>query len=601
MDSHSQLSQLKATGARVSEPATPLNRRGPLIATIAGSAPGPAPLNLSRLMACAGEVAFSWDLTRDLITFDTHAPAIFGIDMPGGRCQGAAFLLRIDSADANLRAAALSHLPRADALASAGIPYRAVYSFHPAGRTDPRVVIVEEDGRWLAGSDGRPALASGIMRIVTGRYQAEQRLRFRGDHDALTGQLNRAALFERLQAALDNADAEKSPIGFMVAAVNGLNTINETFGFAVGDEMLAGCARILRRHLRSRDELGRYASNKFGIIVHDCGPGVIRIVADRLMTALRSATIPTSVSRLPATLSIGGMSITDPSLGAATVVSNALQALDQARSRRLDSFVSFEADREDHIARQRNARLASSLVRALDEDRLRLELQPIVDAKTGRAEHYECLLRLIEPDGSIVSAGDFMPIAEQLGLSRLIDLRTLKLATRLLSSYPSVKLALNVSGLTSADNEWLVSLHRLTGGNRQITTRLTIEITETAAIKDLDQLMVFADTIKEIGCHVSIDDFGVGYTNFRILKLLKADIVKIDGTFIKNVCNDAGDQVFVKSMVELARTFNMVTVAEWVGDEKTARYLTDAGIDYLQGYHFGASASPEALLGAPVA
>ena len=117
------------------------------------------------------------------------------------------------------------------------------------------------------------------------------------------------------------------------------------------------------------------------------------------------------------------------------------------------------------------------------------------------------------------------------------------------------------------------------------------------AISDLDQLMVFVDTIKEMGCQAAIDDFGVGYTNFRILKLLKADFVKIDGAFIKNVCNDAGDQVFVKSMVELARAFNMKTVAEWVGDAATARYLTDLGIDYLQGYHFGASQPPEKLLG----
>lgn len=304
----------------MSEPAKPVNRRSPTIAPLAGPALATAPLNLSRLMACAGEIAFSWDLAHDIVVFDTHAAAIFGIDMPGGRCQGAAFLLKIDAADANLRAAALNLPSRPDAHPGAGTPYRAVYSFHPGGRSDTKVVMVEEDGRWLPGPDGRPAHASGIMRIVTGRYQAEQRLRYRGEHDALTGQLNRAALFERLQAAIDGSDAEKSPIGFMIAAVNGLDTINETFGFAVGDEMLAGTARILRHHLRARDELGRYASNKFGIIVHDCGPGVIRIVADRLMTALRSATIPTSVSRLPATLSIGGMSITEPRPGAETVV-----------------------------------------------------------------------------------------------------------------------------------------------------------------------------------------------------------------------------------------------------------------------------------------
>ena len=229
-----------------------------------------------------------------------------------------------------------------------------------------------------------------------------------------------------------------------------------------------------------------------------------------------------------------------------------------------------------------------------------LELQPMVSAKTGKPEHYECLLRMITPDGNRVSAGDFMPIAEQLGLSRLIDLRTLELAAGLLNRYPQLHIALNVSGLTSSDNDWLVSLHRLTGGSRQITGRLTIEITETAALHDLDQTMVFVDTIKDLGCKAAIDDFGVGHTNFRNLKLLNADLVKIDGSFVKNVCQDKGDQVFIKSMVELAKVFNMRTVAEWVGDAATAKFLTDAGIDYLQGYHFAEPAPPEVFLGPPV-
>jgi EAL domain-containing protein (putative c-di-GMP-specific phosphodiesterase class I) len=263
----------------------------------------------------------------------------------------------------------------------------------------------------------------------------------------------------------------------------------------------------------------------------------------------------------------------------------------------LDSFVTYEPVLAEESARRRNTELANALLCALDEQRMVLELQPMVTARTGKPEHYECLLRMINPDGSRVSAGDFMPIAEQLGLSRLIDMRALELAIQLLKRYPTLKASLNVSGLTSGDNDWLVALHRLTGSNRKITSRLTIEITETAAIHDLDQTMAFVDTIKELGCQAAIDDFGVGYTNFRNLKLLNADLVKIDGAFVKNVCADTGDQVFIKSMVELAAAFGMKTVAEWVGDAPTAAFLTSAGIDYLQGYHFGAPAPPERWLG----
>ena len=580
------------------EPFAKATQRPPQFAdTPQVSMPVQGSLDVSQIMASVDEVAFSWDLARDEITFDGHGPRLFALEVPMGACSGAAFQLKIAADCIALRQAALIAPPAGQRIGAEGTPYRVTYTYHPQGRANAQTLVIEEEGLWWAASDGTPLSARGVMRIVTKRFEAEQQLRYRGDHDALTGQLNRTALLEKLQFSLERSRKSEQPVAFLLAAVNGLDVVNETFGFETGDEMLAATARLLRHQLRAGDHLGRYASNKFGIVINECGPGVMRVVADRLMAALRATTIATTASRLPATLAIGGICLTDPGTRIESAVANALQALDRARRRRLDSFVAFEPSPEDDRLRRRNAALASSLVSALDENRLRLELQPIVDAKTGKPEHYECLLRMDEADGSAVSAGEFMPIAEQLGLSRLIDLRTLDLAVRLLVRYPAVNLSLNVSGLTSADNEWLVALHRATAGNRQLTGRLTIEITETAAIGDLDQSMVFVDTIKEMGCHAAIDDFGVGYTNFRNLKQLNADFVKIDGVFVKNVCNDAGDQVFVKSMVELARAFGMKTVAEWVGDAATARFLTEAGIDYLQGYHFGAPAPPEKLLG----
>jgi EAL domain-containing protein (putative c-di-GMP-specific phosphodiesterase class I) len=235
------------------------------------------------------------------------------------------------------------------------------------------------------------------------------------------------------------------------------------------------------------------------------------------------------------------------------------------------------------------------VISALDENRMQLALQPIVMTLTRRPALYECLLRMSKTDGSMVSAGEFIQMTEQLGLSRLIDRRTLELAVDLVKTHPELRLSLNVSGLTCNDHEWLVSLHRLTGGRRQLTERLTIEITETAAIDDLDQSIAFVDTLKELGCRVAIDDFGAGYTSFKNLKHLAVDMVKIDGAFVKNLSQDASDRVFIKTMVELASTFGMETVAEWVGDEATARILADTGITYMQGFHFGRPLLAKAL------
>ena len=558
-------------------------------------------LNASRIMESVLEAAFVWDFETDTILWDHHAWTMLAVETAAEIATGAEYQLRIVLQTGDQRTAAMS-VPTG-ALASMGPqgwPYCMQYSFHPRGRGHAGAMHLEEEGHWWPGPDGRPARAVGIIRVITARYEHEQRLRRRGEQDELTGQLNRASLIEGLDAAFARAKAAQRPCAFVLAAVNGLDVVNETFGLRAGDEVLAGVAKLIKRHLRHGDLLGRMGANKFGIVLNDCGPGTMRVVADRLMAAVRAVHFETTSAKLAATISIGGVSFPDRAASAEEGMAYALQALDRARRRRLDSFVAYEAGPEEENVRRRNTALANALISALDEQRMVLELQPMVCAATGKPEHYECLLRMINHDGSRVSAGDFMPIAEQLGLSRLIDLRTQQLAIGLLHRYPDLQVSLNVSGLTSGDNEWLVSLHKLTGGQRSITQRLTIEITETAAIHDLDQTMIFVDTIKDLGCKAAIDDFGVGYTNFRNLKLLNADLVKIDGAFVKNVCNDAGDQVFIKSMVELARAFGMQTVAEWVGDEATATFLTAAGIDYLQGFHYGAPAVPEFFLGPPV-
>jgi diguanylate cyclase (GGDEF)-like protein len=555
---------------------------------------GGPPLELSKIMRSAGEVGFAWDIGRDALAWDGHAVALLGVTAPADIATGAAFQLKITPEGLTERAAALV---RAAAGSSGEASYRVSYAFQPNGRSAATRIILEELGICTVGPTGTPTQVRGVIRVITQRHEQEERLRFRADHDVLTGQLNRSALIDALGIALVRSSEQRQPFAFLLASVNGLNVINETFGFDTGDELLAGTAQVLRQHLRTGDSLGRYSSNKFGLIVNNCGPGVMRVVADRLMTSIRGSIITTAASRLPTTISIGGVSLPDGGATVPDALAHALQALDGARTKRLDSFVAYEPKGEHQSVKSRNTALANSLISALDENRLTLLLQSMVCAKTGTAAHYECLLRMTTLDGTLISAGEFMPIAEQLGLSRLIDLRTLELAVGMLVRYPRAHLSLNVSGLTSGDNEWLVALHRLTGGNRALTERLTIEITETAAIHDLDQSMIFVDTIKDLGCKAAIDDFGVGYTNFRNLKLLNADLVKIDGAFIKNVCHDKGDQVFVKSMVELARAFGMKTVAEWVGDAETAKFLTEAGIDYLQGYHFGVPTAPELLLG----
>ena len=426
-----------------------------------------------------------------------------------------------------------------------------------------------------------------MLRVINDRYWEEQKLLYRSDHDELTGQLNRIRLTESLSAVLGRTQRTGQPCAFLMAAVNNLAVVNETFGFDVGGEVIAAAARKIKERLRGGDVLGRYSSNKFGIILHDCGPGAMRIAAERFMKGVREHTIATSACHLTATLSIGGVIMPDQADTVQKALNYALHALDRAKTKRFDCFMNYEPVGAAETTRRKSISVADDVIEALDHQRMGLVLQPMIGAKTGRSEIYECLLRMERPDGSIVSAGEFIPIAEQLGLSRLIDRRTLELSIGILKRHPAIKLSLNVSGLTCSDHEWLVALQRLTGGRKDLTSRLIIEITETAAIQDLDQSINFVDTLKELGCRVAIDDFGAGYTSFKNLKLLNVDMVKIDGAFVKNMADDTSDQIFIKTMIELANTFGLETVAEWVGDERSVELLKKAGITYLQGFYYG--------------
>jgi diguanylate cyclase (GGDEF)-like protein len=537
------------------------------------------------ILSAVEETAYTWDLGSDRIEWAANAPEVLGVRSSQLIGTGADFQFLIGPEHHQRRADALLRPP--GVTGETRIQFRVQYRFTPGGRSSTGSLWLEDHGQCTLDADGRPHTVRGVIRVINDRYWEEQRLLHRSDHDELSGQLNRIRLTEALGAILARAERTRRTAAFLMVAVDNMATINDSFGFEVGDEVLAAVAQIIRAHMRVGDAVGRYSSNKFGIILNDCGPGAMRIAAERIVKIVRETTIRTAACQLSATISIGGVLIPDQASTVPQALGHALQALDKAKSRRHEGFAAYEPCTSTSEARQRNITIADEVISALEQNRMLLALQPIVNTRTRKPAFYECLLRMQRPDGSIISAGEFIPLAEQLGLSRFIDRRVLELAVDFAHAHPTTHLSINVSGYTSSDHEWLVALHRLTGGRREITERLTIEITETAAIQDLDVSIAFVDTLKELGCRVAIDDFGAGYTSFKNLKTLNVDMVKIDGSFITNLAFEPDNQVFIKTLVEIAETFNLETVAEWVGDEMTAQMMARAGITYQQGFFFG--------------
>ena len=475
------------------------------------------------------------------------------------------------------------------------IPYEILYRILPGGPRSRVTLWLEEKGQWWPNDRGRPHHAQGTIRVLGRDDTASQTLAPANDLDELTGQLNRIRLTSALEAVIQRIDATGKPCAFLVAAINNVAIINETFGFDVGDHVIATVAKTMRSKLRGGDTIGRYSSNKFGIVLTDCGPGAMRIAAERLIKAVGETRIGDTLCPLSATLSVGGVTIPHNAANVSESLNHALEALDIARAKRQDCFVSYERNAEKENARRRNIEVADEVSAALEKNRLKLVLQPIVSSKTRQPAYYECLLRMERPNGELISAGQFMEIAEQLGLSRQLDRRTLDLTVDLLKTDPDLRLSVNVSGLTCADHDWLLALHKHLSTDPSIAPRLTVEITETAAIEDLEQSIVFVDNLKAFGCRVAIDDFGAGYTSFKNLKHLAADVVKIDGSFVRNLVQDDRDRLFLRMMVDLARSFEMQTVAEWVIDEPTARIVAETGITHMQGYHVGKPMDPSTV------
>ena len=304
------------------------------------------------------------------------------------------------------------------------------------------------------------------------------------------------------------------------------------------------------------------------------------------MRAWRGAATPPIVI-VAATVTIGGVAAPRHARTVQEILAYAQESLDSAKAKRRGSFVAYRPNIERETLRQENVRATDKIITALNERRILLAFEPLVAAATRELAFYECLMRIRRADGSVVPATAVIPIAEQLGLVRLIDHRVIELVTAELSAAPSLQASVNVSPDSITDPDWWSALGARLRARPGVAQRMILEITETAAIQNIDETAGFVTRAKDLGCRIAIDDFGAGYTSFRNLRRLGVDMIKIDGAFVQNLPRSEDDRVFVRTLIELGRSLNLVTVAEWVQDEEAATILADWGCDYLQGVLVG--------------
>jgi diguanylate cyclase (GGDEF)-like protein len=532
----------------------------------------------------AGVVTFNWTVADDGIVWDGAYDSLPPQILPGKKSLGRN-LVAVLSNDARQRFGALL-----DSRARETVPFEIdVELASPLGSV--WYVMV---GSRIPGADGGTERLVGIMREITERKHEENRLSYLATRDELTGHLNRNSLRAELAEAITTAQKEERNCAFLVAAIDRLAIINDSYGFDAADEVILEVGDRLARTLRHSDVIGRTAGNKFGVILKNCTEPDISIVAERLRSNVRSEVVDTRAGRVSVTSSVGGVWLPSEAASSQEAMLRAEEALDKARSTGRDGFVMYRRSELHEGARLRLMNVADEIVEALKDNRLVFAYQPIVDAATRKPIEYECLLRMIRPDGTIAAAGQFIPAAEQLGLVRLVDRHALEMAVEDLHEHPDITLSVNVSGTTAHDSAFLKAFVEHVRQHSAIADRLVVELTETAALHHFEENAQFVSKLREMGCRVAIDDFGAGYTSFRNLQMLRVDTVKIDGSYIVSLATSPENQVFVRTLVGLAKNFNLKTTAEWVGSEAEALMLESFGVDHFQGYFFGQpSLTPE--------
>jgi diguanylate cyclase (GGDEF)-like protein len=364
--------------------------------------------------------------------------------------------------------------------------------------------------------------------------------------------------------------------------------INDTYGHRAGDSVLVRTADAVSTMVRSSELLARLGGDEFAIIAPGADLAGAQIMAERLLATVAKLSFEFEGRRLGLTISLGVALFPEHGDSAEELVSHADTAMYQAKHAGKNCWRLYRPDLDQSESMLAQLGWNEKIQTALNEQHFVLHFQGVHVCTTGAVSHYEALVRMIDPDDpqQLLLPGNFIPTAERSGRIVDIDRWVMRAAIRKLAETPALPaLAINVSARSFDDPGLAGSISSLLAEFHVEPRRLIVELTETAALSNMQDSERFISDIRALGCTVCLDDFGVGFSSFAYLKHLSADVLKIDGMFIRGLLNSREDQVFVRAIVEVARGLSKKTVAEFVGDAETLDLLAELGVDYAQGFY----------------
>jgi diguanylate cyclase (GGDEF)-like protein/PAS domain S-box-containing protein len=443
-----------------------------------------------------------------------------------------------------------------------------------------------------------------VSRDITETRKLSEQLVYQATHDELTELVNRREFERRLSNLLASPDAGEGQHALCYLDLDQFKVINDTCGHTAGDELLRQISHLIAGLIRSRDTLARLGGDEFAVIMEHCPLQQAAQLAERIRAAIEDFRFYWHAQRFAIGVSIGVVPVGAEEKSLQQLLSMADTACYAAKDRGRNRVYVCGTGDVGMLDRVGDMRWVSSLNQALEKDMFRLFAQPIVSCKAASAGvRIEVLLRLKDSNGLIVTPGEFLPAAERYGVSNRIDRWVLESVIHWFEQHPDeiVRLemcCINLSGLSLSTEAFLVHAIDLIRTSSFPGHKLCFEITETAAISNLERAVEFMNTLKREGCRFALDDFGSGLSSFAYLKNLPVDFLKIDGSFVRDIVHSDVDRAMVKSICEVGALMGKKTTAEYVESADAHEIVQDFGVDYVQGYHLGKPRPIEQILNA---
>ncbi|MCC7547651.1 MAG: EAL domain-containing protein [Burkholderiales bacterium] len=429
----------------------------------------------------------------------------------------------------------------------------------------------------------------GTARNVTEQHEAALQIEYLATHDALTGLPNRVSLQRTLDVALKSGDLG----AVLFIDIDHFKYVNDNFGHRAGDQLIVGVSGVLKEAAAShRGQVFRLGGDEYAVHLPDSLRPHAAEVAEELLGALRHYRFQSSTQQRMSsvTASIGIALYPFHGNDVTGLLSSADIAMYQAKDGGRNRHVMFDQDAQSLRRTHNRVQWANKLREVLDNDRLLLYSQPVVRLKDLKTVHCEILVRLRDDQGNVVLPSQFIESAESLGMVQEIDMRVVERVLEHLQSPEQrdvkIRYFVNLSRVSISDPHWVRRFQSMLSGAPINHSQLVFEITETAAMSDVDVTQNFIRELKEMGCRFALDDFGAGFSSFYYLKRFDVDYLKIDGSFVRDLATDEGNRIFVRALCDVARGLNKQVVAEWVENRRTLEILNEMGTLYGQGYLF---------------